>query len=751
MAQEITNSVLVRPLQGVDKALAYRLPETIADSVKAGSLVRVPLGRRAVLGIVTKLGETDGLPLSRLKYVHTLEQPFPVLTADLLLLAEWVSAYYAVDLEVVLETMIPAAVRKGMRSKERVLIRVGRKLDDSELSKLERKAPKQAKLYVYLASQPLDKPLPRNLILKRLGIAATSCQAMVKQGIIKEKIERIDREAYADDLADAERVAQEAFDLTAEQEAALSDISGSIESGEFAVHLLHGVTGSGKTEVYLRSILKVVEQGGGAIFLVPEVALTPQTVSRLRAALQALGLKAVVWHSHLSGGERFDAWRSLATGEARVVVGARSAIFAPVRNLKFIVVDEEHEPAYKQEEKPRYHGRDVAVYRAHVCRAVCVLGSATPALESLYNVEQGKYRLNRLTRRVDNRQLPHIYITDRRLEALKSKGATLFTPTLAEKLRERFENREQSILFLNRRGYHTSLLCPDCGYVATCDHCSVTLTHHRTLHVLRCHLCGFEEREPQRCPKCRSQKILWRGSGTQRVEDAARKLLPGASIIRLDTDSMQRKNRFREILNEFRSGKIDVLVGTQMIAKGLDFPNVTLVGLVDADVSLHLPDFRSAERTFQLLVQVAGRAGRGDRAGEVVVQTYVPHAAPIQYARQQDFDGFLEDELERRREYHYPPFRHLIHHHFRGKNADKLAFYAEQFARQVEALNLEEVEIRGPAPAPVEKIKDNYRFQVWYFVRGVTRVVPELLRLRHNFKMDPEIIDVLDVDAVHLV
>jgi primosomal protein N' (replication factor Y) len=326
----------------------------------------------------------------------------------------------------------------------------------------------------------------------------------------------------------------------------------------------------------------------------------------------------------------------------------------------------------------------------------------------------------------------------------------LLSGDLVGALRERFERREQSILFLNRRGFATSLLCPACGYAPHCQHCSVALTYHRAGEQLRCHLCGHAEPAPARCPQCGSEEIRRRGFGTQRVEDQVQRLLPRARIVRLDADAMARRTLFRQIFADFRRGKIDVLVGTQMIAKGLDFPNVTLVGLIDADLSLHQPDFRAHERTFQLLVQVAGRAGRGDRAGEVVVQTFTPHAPPIQFAKRADFDGFLDAEFEQRREFHYPPVRHLIRHVFRGRNAEKVSFYAEQWARRAEAALRDLAEIRGPAPAPIERVKDFYRFQVWYFVGSVTRAAPRLRQLRADFPLDPGVIETLDVDPVDL-
>jgi primosomal protein N' (replication factor Y) len=530
-------------------------------------------------------------------------------------------------------------------------------------------------------------------------------------------------------------------------------ISRSLAGGGFGVTLLHGVTGSGKTEVYLRAIQEVLESGGGVILLVPEVALTPQTVARLRSRLEAIapGHRCVVWHSHLGEGERLDGWLALASGEARVAVGARSAVFAPVRNLRLVVVDEEHEPAYKQDEIPRYHGRDVAVMRASLCGAHCILGSATPSLESHANAVSGRYGLVRLTQRVDDRSMPSFTLVDMRAEAARQRNAAVLSGTMADALLSRFERREQSILFINRRGYSSAMQCRRCGHVEECPHCSVSMTYHRTDETVRCHLCGEQRGAPARCPKCGAPDIRWRGLGTQRVEEAVRRIMPKAKVERIDSDTMVRKNRFREILGEFRKGKVDVLVGTQMIGKGLDFPNVTLVGLVDADLSMHIPDFRANERTFQLLVQVAGRAGRGDRAGEVVVQSFAPHAEAIQFARHADFEGFAASELEVRRRFGYPPKRHLIRHILRGPNPDKLKFFADRFARQVAEKLGSRVEVKGPAPAPIEKIRDEYRWQVWYFVGSVSRVIGELSGLRDAFQWPDGMTQMLDVDPMNLV
>ena len=743
--------VEVVPLTGVDRALAYRTPDTMRDQVHVGSLVRMPLRRRHEIGIVRRLGSDSGLPLKRLRALTDTVYPFPAVSRDLLQLAAWMQVYYAASGEAVFETMIPAPIRRGLKPKRIKVLKLGLVSPDAaEMAALQQRAPKQAALYGFLKTQA--QPIPRTEVLKRLKVGAGSCDALIRRGWIVEELHREERVAYDDTLAGAEHnAAAEEFTLTGEQAAAAAALAKSLESQQFAVHLLQGVTGSGKTEVYLQAIFTAVADGGSAIFLVPEVALTPQTVGRLRTRLARVGVKAVVWHSRLTEGERFDAWEALATGRAQVVVGARSAVFAPVLNLRLIIVDEEHEPAYKQEEAPRYHGRDVAVYRSQLCGAVCVVGSATPSLESLYNVEIGKYVVNKLTRRVDDRQMPTVHVVDLRREAPKAGEGGTLSQLLREKLCERFERREQSILFLNRRGYARSVICPECGYVAECTECSLALTYHRLDERLRCHLCRHEEHMPQACPHCGGEEIRRRGQGTQRVEAGVRRLLPHARIVRMDADAVRRGKGFRGVLADFRLGKIDVLVGTQMIGKGLDFPNVTLVGIVDADVSLHMPDFRASERTFQLLVQVAGRAGRGDRTGEVVVQTFTPHSAPIQFARHSDFEGFLSEELAQRKAFRYPPYRRLVRHVFQGRNPDKVSFFIEQWARRLEEMVGDTIEIRGPTPTPLERLRGEYRFQLWYFMESVTRSLPRISEVRKGFAMDGAVRDVLDVDPMNLL
>jgi len=742
----------VHPLAGFDKLLHYRVPPSLEGEVGIGRLVRAPVNSSLRLGVIGTLDPPADFPLEKLKAITSVVYPFPALAPDLLELARWMGLYYAVGMDTVIETMIPGPVRKGVGIKIEKLLAAVRPLTTEEKEALEKRAPQQAKIMALLAQQ--FRPQPKALILSRLATTAAAVAALVKRGLVREEQRRVVREAYVtDDWSAGERVSSVGPVLNAEQRAAADAIGAGVAAQAFGVFLLHGVTGSGKTEVYLQAIEQTLKAGGGVIFLVPEVALTPQTVGRLRSRLEAIapGHRCVVWHSMLSEGERLDGWLALATGEARVVVGARSAIFAPLPNLRLIVVDEEHEPAYKQDETPRYHGRDVAVMRGKLAGAAVILGSATPSLESHANALAGKYRRLSLLQRVDGRRLPDIEIVDMKIEITRQRGFTALSRRLVDGMQARFERREQTILFINRRGYSSSMLCTKCGHVEECPHCSVAMTYHRTDETLRCHLCGTQRPAPVRCSSCGAPDVRWRGLGTQRVEEAVRRVLPKARMERMDADTMKKKNRFREILSDFRLGKIDILVGTQMIGKGLDFPNVTLVGLVDADLSMHMPDFRANERTFQLLVQVAGRAGRGDRAGEVIVQTFTPGAGPIQFSRHADFTGFADTELAVRHQFKYPPYRHLIQHQFRGPNPEKLQFYAQQWKKRAEEVFGNRIEMKGPAPAPIEKIKDHYRWQLWYFTDRITPIIGELARLRADFAWADDVIQTLDVDPVSLI
>jgi primosomal protein N' (replication factor Y) len=521
--------------------------------------------------------------------------------------------------------------------------------------------------------------------------------------------------------------------------------------------LLHGVTGSGKTEVYLQAIAHALEQGKGAIVLVPEISLTPQTVERFKARFCSGKLQTLVavLHSHLSTGERHDEWHKIRQGRARIVVGARSAVFAPVDPLGLIVVDEEHEHSYKQEESPRYHARDLAVVRGQRENAVVVLGSATPSLETFHNCVRKKYSLLELPERADDKKMPLVRVVDMRQSARREKGIPIFSPQLKEAITQRIERQEQTILFLNRRGYSTSLQCPLCGFVAECPNCSVSLTYHRKASKLLCHICGCEQQVPARCPneKCRNPGIRYAGLGTERVEHTLHKLFPHARVVRMDSDTLKRKEDYRRILGDFRTGKIDILVGTQMIAKGLHFPNVTLVGIIYADMALHQADFRAGERTFQLLTQVAGRAGRGDVEGEVFVQAFTPFHPAIQHARRHDFLGFYEQEVEFRRQLMYPPFSRMALITLKGRNEDKVKFTADHLRRELERTTgeLPGTIIKGPAPAPLLRAETFYRYQLTLHAIQMTELSRRLAALTEEFQLPDEVTLSVDIDPVDLM
>ncbi len=731
----------VRLFSGLDKPLTYSVPARFAGVVRAGCIVRVPLRGGVGAGVITRLSSSpEEAGKFKIRPILELVQNLRALTPDLLDLAFWIKDYYASSMQSVFESMIPAVVRSGRGELALKEIHMPVRPDLGVLESLRRRAPRQYEIVSFFLAN--SSPVLKSELCDKFSLSAVD--SLVDKGVLKETSRRVKRTAYDDELSSAETIPSSGHVLNDEQSAAFSDISKLLDSKKYATHLLYGVTGSGKTEIYIHAMRKVLSEGGSCIFLVPEIALTPQTVGRLRSRLGDCGAGLVVWHSGLSDGQRLDAWRDLADGSARVVVGARSCIFAPLSNLRLIVVDEEHDTAYKQDKAPRYNARDVAVVRARLCGALCLLGSATPSLETLYNTKRKKYSVSRISKRIDGCVLPTVMIADMRRE----KGGAVLSRLLLDKLADRLDKGQQSILFLNRRGYAKVYECPDCGYVAECPHCSVSMTWHRGRGIVKCHICGYEARAPMLCPKCGSERAKWRGYGTQKIENLIADAFPSARVGRMDADAMRRRDDYRRVLGDFRRGKLDILIGTQMIAKGLDFPRVTLVGLVDADISLHMPSFRAAERTYQLIVQVAGRAGRGDGAGEVVIQTRTPEAIPIQYAKRDDMESFLEEELQNRKEFAYPPFRRIVRQLFKSRNPDKLSYYAEEFAKAAEKRLGNICEIRGPSPAPIEKIEDFYHWQLWYFCGNVSAVVSELVKLRAEFPLDEDVSDVLDSDPV---
>ncbi len=737
-------SVLVDESGG--RAFDYGVPPGAAVSV--GSRVRVPVRARLMLGTVIAL--RDETEARSVRMIGEILGDEPALSPALIRLAAWLADYYCCPLEAAMRTVLPNVIRKAeVGHKVRLFARLAREIGAEELAALDQKAPRQAAVIVALSEAA--KPMAVAELSEQCGVAHQTIQALAKKGWLLVEPEKVERDPYA-----AEQfVASSNLVLNEEQQTVFARVRDTVELVAAGVaeaprpFLLHGVTGSGKTEIYLQSIERALERGLGAILLVPEISLTPQTVERFKSRFAASKHEVAVLHSHLSEGERHDEWHRIREGRARIVIGARSAIFAPVERLGMIIVDEEHENTYKQEEMPRYHGRDVAVLRGHLEKCAVLLGSATPSLESAYNAASGKYELLRMTLRVDDQKMPFIRIVDMRMEAKKS--SPILSDPLREAMSKRLEKKEQIILFLNRRGFSTTLLCGKCGFIAECPNCSLSLTFHRATNRIVCHLCGHIAVAPTKCPDCKDPGIKYTGMGTEKVEDSVAKVFPKAVVKRMDADVMQRREAYKETLGAFRSGKIDILVGTQMIAKGLHFPNVTLVGIVNADMGLHLPDFRASERTFQLLTQVAGRAGRGDVSGEVVVQSYTPFHPAIQFARHHDFTGFYDQEIEWREKMGQPPFTHFILITVRSPHEERGRLSIETLHRRLKEVLPPGVQLGEPAPAPLEKSHGNFRFHLALRSRAVLKASRAIRAVLDKLPLPEDTFAVVDVDAHQLM
>ena len=587
------------------------------------------------------------------------------------------------------------------------------------IRQIEKRAPKQAEILSILAEH--KEPLAVRTLLEYAKAAPATLKGLHRKRWVVLSRRAVSRDPYSK----LEIVPPPEFELTDEQKSVLAEINGAIEREEYATFLLHGVTGSGKTQVYIEALKEVLARGNTAIVLVPEIALTPQMVQRFRSHF---GNDIAVLHSRLSTGERFDAWRTLREGRKRIALGPRSAVLAPLRNLGLIVVDEEHEASYKQEDAaPRYHARDVAIMRAQAAGAVVVLGSATPSVESYYNAQNGKFRLLELTRRIDDVPMPHVELVNMTREPRPGRKMPVFSRLLKEKIEEKLQRGEQVILLQNRRGYAPTLICADCGYVEMCKNCHISLTYHIAGHRLRCHYCGYSKTAPEVCPKCGSPNLTYKGRGTQRVEEELRTLFPHARVVRMDLDTTVRKWSHDRILGAFARREYDILLGTQMVAKGLDFPSVTLVGVITADLGLYFPDFRAAERTFQLLTQVAGRAGRKDRQGEVVIQTFSPTNFALICASQHDFHSFFDWEIRQRRELSYPPYGRLIAIEIRGLDVNAVRKMAVDLGRRLRA-KAQRFAILGPSPAPLSRVRRMYRWHL--LTRQARRVEPSGAEMR---------------------
>jgi primosomal protein N' (replication factor Y) len=729
------------------KEFDYEVPSEFEERIALGSRVKVPFGTRQLMGVVTALPATSSFPV--LKPIIDVVGQGSLVTPKVLDLARWMAAYYCCPIEIALKSVLPVAVRRDREGwKKQLHIRAV-----EPTGQVPALTERQAALRSILQQW---KELPLQEFLKLTRSTAATAKKLEDAGVALICREVMERDPHAHEHI----LPSEPLALNQEQARAHAAILAAMNQKEVQqkpnVFLLHGVTGSGKTEVYLQAIDHALSQGRGAIVLVPEISLTPQTVERFKARF-AVGQRATlvaVLHSHLSDGERHDEWHKIREGRARIVIGARSAVFAPVDPLGLIIVDEEHEHSYKQEEAPRYHARDVAVVRAQKEGAVVVLGSATPSMETYHHAKGGKYHLLEMLSRADDKSLPWVRVMDMRGEGRHDKGIPILSQQLKEAIDQRLEKREQTMLFLNRRGYASSLQCPQCGYVAGCPQCSLSLTYHRRQQRLRCHLCGHDERAPICCPvdTCRSAEIRFAGVGTERVEDTLARLYPTASIRRMDSDTLKKKEDYKRILTEFRQGKVDILIGTQMIAKGLHFPNVTLVGIIYADLSLHIPDFRAGERTFQLITQVAGRAGRGEVEGDVYVQSFTPFHPAIQYARRHDYVGFYEQEWEFREQTSYPPALRLALVTLRGRQEAKLKLSADHLRQAIEGAtqDIQGFSLAGPAPAPLERAENHYRYQILMRAQRMSRLSARLAGVMDSMRLPQGVKVSIDIDPVNL-
>ncbi|MEK6814836.1 MAG: primosomal protein N' [Nitrospirota bacterium] len=682
--------------QRVDKLFHYAVPSRLAASLHPGHRVVVPFGKGRRVGFVVGLVRETGVPV--LKEIESAPDEQAVVSEDLLDLARWVADYYAAPLGLVLKTILPPGFSDPEKAfaKEKQEIRVA--LAPNAPAARRRLTAKQEAVLALLQDFGGEMPLTA---LRAAGASAAAAAALEKKGLVAFRKGEAARLAHPDT---GER--DTAIVLSEAQRRAVAEIGGAVRGGTFAPFLLHGVTGSGKTEVYLRLIQEIVREGGGALVLVPEIALTPQLIGRF---VRRLGDAVAVLHSGLTDAERRDQWKRLRSGEARVAVGVRSAVFAPVDRLKLIVVDEEHDPSYRQDEGVRYHARDTAVMRAKRAGIPVVLGTATPSLETFHNAREGRYRPLDLPERAGGAVFPTVRIVD--LRGAKS-GNRFLSPDLLSAVEERLARSEQSLLFLNRRGWASFLLCRECGATLSCDHCSVTLTVHKGDKSARCHYCGHARPLPEVCPACGGTRMAPLGVGTEQIEEELKARFPSARVARMDRDTMGGRGAYIDLVRDLHEGKVDILVGTQMVTKGHHFPRVSLVGVVLAETSLMVPDFRATERTFHLLMQVAGRAGRGEVPGEAIVQTFVPGHPILAFVQEHDFAGFAETELSARREVRYPPFVRLVRVLITGTDEVRVSAAAARGAAAMREAGGKEIEVLGPAPAPLARLKGKFRWHV---------------------------------------
>ncbi|MEK4629603.1 MAG: primosomal protein N' [Solibacillus sp.] len=764
----------------VDRPFDYLIPEQWEELIDTGCRVKVPFGPRNVLGFIVGLKQDTDVPLDKIKAVAEILDLESILTDEMLALAKWLKtqticyeidalqvmlpgalrakyekfAVNQVDIKQLPETLqayfektskvnikqleqamllkpLKQAIREGYilienEVKQKGQVKQVRKVQIAELAVLEEveqmissRAQKQKQLVEWM-KQNSGAVVTPDEITDALSITSAVLNSVIEKGAAQYIQEEVYRDPYTKDI-----VQTDFLKLTSEQQEALTKIKQAMAQRRAETFLLHGVTGSGKTEVYLQAIQQTIADGKEAIVLVPEISLTPQMTERFKSRF---GEQVAVMHSGLSVGEKYDEWRKVQQQKVKVVVGARSAIFAPFKNLGLIILDEEHESTYKQEDSPRYHARDVAIWRGQYYNCPVILGSATPALESYARAKKGVYTLLTLENRAKNQALPTVQIIDMR-EQLQAGNRSMFSMPLMEALQERLRKKEQSVLFLNRRGYSSFVLCRDCGTTVQCPNCDISLTYHRYQEKLKCHYCGYDEYVPNACPQCQSEHIRYFGTGTQKVEEEIYKLFPEARVLRMDVDTTKQKGAHEKMLDAFGAGEADILLGTQMIAKGLDFPNITLVGVLSADTSLHLPDYRAAEKTFQLMTQVSGRAGRHDKPGEVFVQTYTPEHYAIELSKEQLYTPFYEREMHTRHQAGYPPYYYLALVQVSHEDVVMAAEYAGRVAEYLRSNLSFNVSVIGPTTASISRLQNRYRYQCLIKYKIEPNLISVLLQL----------------------
>lgn len=780
------------PTSQTDRLYDYAIPETWVAVLEKGMRVVVPFGNRKVQGFIVDIvqkQESTGVQLKTIEKVLDFE---PVLTDELIELGLWLSKQTLCYKIIALQAMLPASLKVNYekyiqvkngnrlpvnirtlfsgREKLRVseldkfspnelrqiktllkqgelewiteikdrtthkLVKMIRPAVDKktllvELDKLDKRALKQRQVLEWFIEHENEISLKE--LVETLNVSSTVVSTLVKKQLLLETNEKVYRDPYAFSV----QTLSKPLPLTPSQQRAIEPILAAIENEENRTFLLHGVTGSGKTEIYLQSIAAVLQKGKEAIVLVPEISLTPQMVKRFK---ERFGENVAVLHSGLSAGEKYDEWLKIQRKQVKVVVGARSAIFAPFENLGMIILDEEHESSYKQEENPRYHAREVAEWRSRYHHCPLILGSATPSLESYARSIKGVYTLCELKERVHSQTLPEMITVDMRNE-LRSGNRSIYSRPLIESIQETLENKQQCVLLLNRRGYSTFVICRACGYVAECPYCDISLTYHKQRQVLKCHYCNFERSVPTVCPECTSKHIRFYGTGTQKAEEELKKIIPEARIIRMDVDTTSRKGAHEKLLTAFANKQADILLGTQMIAKGLDFPDVTLVGVINADTMLHLPDFRSAERTFQLLTQVAGRAGRRHLTGKVIIQTYTPDHYSIRYASRHQYHAFFNREMKLRKAHAYPPYYFLTSIVISHQELMKVIAASEKIANMLKTQLSEQAIILGPAACVIPRLKDRYRYQCMIKYKNEPKLLETLRMIVSYFEHERDL------------